>query len=91
MNEPLFAVGAILVWAVGYVVVPNVLDAASRYRGARAVRCPRAEKDVSVAVDPWRAGVSSLVSSRVRLRVVECSEWPARAGCDQNCMAPAAG
>lgn len=87
MNEPMLAIGGILGFAAAYVVVPNVLDAARRFRGPRPVACPRTEAAASVHVDPWKAGVSSLIARSVRLRVVDCSEWPARAGCDQRCVA----
>jgi hypothetical protein len=56
-----------------------------RWRGTRVVTCPDNEKPAAVEVDAFRASREALRGrSGVTLR--ECSRWPEKAGCGQECL-----
>ncbi len=51
-----------------------------RYRGRRIVTCPETQEDAAVRADALHAATSG------ELRLSECSRWPGRAGCAQECL-----
>jgi len=55
------------------------------YRGTRAVNCPETHAPVSVRFNAFRAAVTGL-SSHPDLRLVDCTRWPERADCGQECI-----
>jgi len=57
-----------------------------QFRGARVIRCPENLKLAAVEVDAKRAAFNSLVG-RHNLRLQDCSRWPEKAGCGQECLA----
>lgn len=61
----------------------------TRYRGSRAVTCPEAHRQVAVSFDALHAAVTGL-SGNPKLRLAECTLWPARIRCAQKCI-PQAG
>lgn len=88
MDYPWTVPIAITALALGFVVGPVMLDAFSRFRRRRIVRCPETGLLADVAVDAPRAGLTA-VPGPSDVRVVKCSLWPAREGCAQRCVAPA--
>jgi hypothetical protein len=68
--------------AAAAVVLPEVL----RWRGTRLVRCPETRAPAAVDVDVKEALVTGLLG-REHLRLRDCSRWPERAGCGQDCLA----
>jgi hypothetical protein len=56
-----------------------------RLRGARIVTCPETEQPVAVDVDVRYAVAGALVG-RPELRLRDCSRWPERAHCGQECL-----
>jgi hypothetical protein len=57
----------------------------SRYRGSRAVTCPENRQQVAVGFDALHAAVTRLAGSP-DLRLAECTRWPERADCGQDCL-----
>jgi hypothetical protein len=57
----------------------------SRYRGGRAVACPETHQQVGVRFDALRAAVSEL-SGRPAFRLADCTRWPIRSDCAQECI-----
>jgi len=55
------------------------------YREARTVDCPETHAPVSVRLNALRAGWSTL-SGPTKLRLADCTRWPERAGCGQECI-----
>ena len=55
-----------------------------RFRGTRIVTCPETKKPAAVEVDALRAAVSSF--NDIQLRLSECSRWPEREGCGEECL-----
>lgn len=57
-----------------------------RWRGTRLVRCPETRAPAAVDIDLKQAFVSGLLGAE-RLRLRDCSRWPERAGCGEDCLA----
>jgi len=55
------------------------------YRASRAVNCPETHAPASVRFNAWRAAWSGL-SGKPKLRLADCSRWPTRADCGQECI-----
>jgi hypothetical protein len=55
------------------------------YRGDRVVTCPENERPAGVKLDARRAAATSF-GTGPRLRLQECSRWPEKAGCGQECL-----
>ncbi len=82
--------------ALAYLVL-TLLAAASMYllvrggriyfklRGKRLVTCPENNQPAAVEVDAKRAFAES-VAGVPHLRLAECSRWPERQGCGQQCL-----
>ena len=56
-----------------------------RFRGERLVVCPETERAASVHVATGKAAVKTFAGMR-GVRLDECSRWPERAGCGQDCL-----
>jgi len=73
-----FLVVAFLIWrtfGVGYF----------RARGKRLVTCPENEQTVAVEVDARHAALTG-ATGRPHLRLTECTRWPEKQGCGQQCL-----
>jgi len=68
------------------VAAAVVLRTVLRWRGTRLVRCPETRAPAAVDVDLKEALVTELLG-REHLRLRDCSRWPERAGCGQDCLA----
>ena len=55
------------------------------YREGRTVNCPETHAPVSVRFNAFRAAWSSLAGPPA-LRLADCTRWPERAGCGQECI-----
>jgi len=60
----------------------------NHYRGSRAVSCPETHRQVAVSFDALHAAVTGFFN-KPELRLAQCTLWPARSGCDQECIAEA--
>jgi len=74
---------------VGLVFLYYCLRAAGRaylrFRGDAIVTCPETKKPAGVHVDARRAALSALAGGSA-LRLKDCSRWPEREGCGQECL-----
>jgi hypothetical protein len=77
---------AVLAVIAAAAVSGAALRALLRWRGTRLVRCPETRAPAAVEVDVKEALLSGLLGHE-RVRLSDCSRWPARAGCDQDCLA----
>jgi len=57
-----------------------------RYRGSRAVTCPETHRQVAVNFDAVHAAVTGITHTKPDLRLADCTRWPARARCGQDCI-----
>ncbi len=55
-----------------------------RYRGTRLVTCPETKVAAAVEVDAFQAAFTGSAASKLRL--MECSRWPDRENCGQDCL-----
>ena len=78
-------VGVVLaaaVWVVGRRFVTTYL----KFRGQRVITCPENDEFAAVEVDAQAAARAALLGhEHVHLR--ECSRWPEKQGCGQECLA----
>ena len=56
-----------------------------KFRGTRMVTCPETKEPAQVEVDARSMGMQAVLSEP-SLRVRECSQWPIRRGCGQDCL-----
>jgi hypothetical protein len=78
---------AVMVLAAGLFVlraVPGV-RAYLNFRGKRLVTCPETHKPAAVAVAAGEAGLGAFFNEPT-LRLKECSRWPERENCGQDCL-----
>jgi uncharacterized protein DUF1761 len=59
------------------------------YHDPRTVNCPETHAPVSVRFDALRAAITG-ITGPPKLRLVDCSRWPERADCGQECIPDAA-
>lgn len=69
---------SLLALAVGAAVLARTWWA---WRQRRLITCPENEKPAAVRVDALRAAISP-----AGLRLSECSRWPEKEGCGQECL-----
>lgn len=55
------------------------------FRGRRVIACPENRRAAAVTVDRWAA--LRMLYEPAHLRLANCSRWPEKAGCDQQCLA----
>jgi hypothetical protein len=56
-----------------------------RFRGQMLVTCPETRAPAAVKVNVWRAAVRAM-AGRQELELSDCSRWPERGECDQDCL-----
>jgi len=56
-----------------------------KYRGERIITCPENQRPAGVVVDARHAAATGF-GKAPQLRLSECSRWPEKAGCGQECL-----
>jgi hypothetical protein len=72
---------AVTLYPVAWLLVHTYLE----FRGARVVTCPETKEFAAVEVNAKRAALSCL-AGQPSLRLSDCSRWPERAPCGQECL-----
>jgi hypothetical protein len=85
MDTLLITIAAILALGTLFVLVPVASDNYRRFRGRRVVTCPETQGIAEILIDARHAAFSSLFGNP-RLRVNECTRWPRREDCAQDCL-----
>jgi hypothetical protein len=85
-----FALLLSLVFAPLLLMLPALWgrEIRNQYAGIRAVTCPETHRQVAVSLDSTHAAVTGL-TGRPELHIADRTRWPARANCEQECMADA--
>jgi len=83
MSVPLVLLALAALGIVAAIVLIPVLRV---YRGTRLVACPETKRPAAVEVDAFRAALASFGDEPGRLRLADCSRWPEKAGCGQECL-----
>jgi len=84
---PLFVALVVVVLAVGlfaFRAIPGI-RAYFNYRGKRLITCPETHKSEAVDVAAGEAAVGAFLAEPT-LRLKECSRWPERKDCGQECL-----
>jgi hypothetical protein len=82
MPIPFWALAAIL---LGALAVWRLASAWWTYRGQRVVTCPETKRPAGVAVNAAHAALTAF-GKAPELRLSECTRWPEKAGCGQECL-----
>ena len=61
------------------------LGAFVRFRGERIITCPENKQPAAVHINMARVAREALIG-KLDLRLYQCSRWPERAGCGQDCL-----
>ncbi len=77
---------SIIVALAAYVLLSGFLATFRRYRGQRVITCPENRKSASVQVNALKAAHWAAISGDTVLRLSQCSRWPEKAGCGQECL-----
>ncbi len=86
-----------LIWLVVFAVVVSFLlllpalwrrAIRERYSGGRPVTCPENQKPAVVGID-LRHAEATVLEASTSLRLCDCTRWPERAECNQDCLAEA--
>jgi hypothetical protein len=87
MTGTILLVIAVLALAVGLFVFRSIpgLRAYFAYRGKRLITCPETHKAAAVDVAASEAAFGAFLSEPT-LRLKECSRWPERQDCGQECL-----
>jgi hypothetical protein len=78
--------GTILVAVAAYFFLSGFLATWLRYRGKRVITCPENLEPAAVHVNALKAAHWAAISGDSVLRLNECSRWPEKAGCGQECL-----
>jgi hypothetical protein len=84
MNLWAVIVGIVLI-AVVCVALPVGLAMSARYRRWKIVDCPAAYRPTAILIG--RAGLAEALGIRSLRRILGCSRWPERCGCNRRCLA----
>jgi len=84
-SSALLVLGGIVVLTIFYVLLPLMLDAYGRFRGKRLVTCPETHHPAAVDLDLKRVALT-VATGKGPLRLRQCSRWPERHDCGQECL-----
>ena len=71
--------------AIAVVYLSKRVWEALRFRGKMLVTCPETHEPAAVKVNVGRAAIKAM-SNRIELELCDCSRWPERGECDQDCL-----
>jgi hypothetical protein len=86
MTPAVLVVASLAVLAILALVLRRPVTEFLAMRGARVVECPETKATAAVRVDAAHAAVSALRGFR-DLRLEQCSRWPEKASCGEECLA----
>jgi hypothetical protein len=86
MTTLLYVVGGLVILLAIYPAIPILTDAWRRYRGKRLITCPETKQPAAVEVNARRAAVTMLLGGAPELRLRDCTRWPERRDCGQECL-----
>jgi hypothetical protein len=84
MNLTLFGILSFSALVLGYLLFRG-LRSYFRLRGKRLITCPENQKSAAVELDAVHLARDAVFGTP-HLRLSECSRWPERQGCGQECL-----
>jgi len=85
MKAALITMAMVLALGGLYVLLPLVVHTFQRYRNKRVMTCPETGGLAEVDIDSRRAALTSAIG-RPLLKVKNCTLWPKKKGCDEDCL-----
>ncbi len=85
MKTALITIAMVVALGGLYVLLPLVIHTFQRYRNKKVMTCPETEGLAEVDIDSRRAALTSAIG-RPLLRIKNCTLWPKRKGCDEECI-----
>jgi hypothetical protein len=85
MNPAIYVLISVVIVAAAAHFLFRVGRAYFKLRGKRLVTCPETKQPAAVDVDAAHAAREAIFGSP-HLRLSECSRWPERRGCGQECL-----
>lgn len=85
VDTAIYVIAALVGGVAVYPVISTLVRSYLEFRGASIVRCPETNDFVAVEVNAGRAAVSR-VFGQPNLRLSDCSRWPERRNCGQECL-----
>lgn len=85
IEHPLLLIGALVAIGLVYVVLPSAVMGWGRARHRETVFCPQARERAGIRIRPLSAAARE-VWPTLPLRVDDCSLWPDRRFCHQDCV-----
>jgi hypothetical protein len=86
MTTVLYVIGALVILLAIYPALPILAAAWRRYRGTRVITCPETHQPAAVEVDARHAAVTLLLGGASELRLRDCTRWPEKRNCGQECL-----
>lgn len=84
--DPITLIVLGIVAVIVLVALWRILPAWRRTRGTRLIACPETNVEEAVELDR-AAAVKGAIRWRDTLRLSDCTRWPERQGCGQECLA----
>ncbi len=85
MAKAIFLTVAIFAVASLGLVLAIIVRKYLKFRGTRLISCPETKEPAAVEVDAKHAAIGASFGER-KLRLTECSRWPERRDCGQECL-----
>jgi hypothetical protein len=82
----LFVIAGVALIAGTFIGLFMAARAHLKYRGKRLVTCPETQKPAAVHVNAGKAARGALEGKHVRIDLNQCSCWPEREHCGQECL-----
>ncbi len=86
MNTAAYFIVTVILATALYFGTRWLVRASSKYRGSRVVACPETGRPALAEVDALHASLTSVVG-RPDIRLENCSRWPLKNQCGQECLA----
>jgi hypothetical protein len=84
--NPLSILAIVILAAGSLFAITVAVRTYLRYRGKSLVTCPETRKPVAVRVDAGKAALEALKGRPVHLGLEQCTRWPDRKNCGQECL-----
>jgi hypothetical protein len=85
MTPAFYVIAAVAVLVSMYVVLRKPVREYVAMRGRRVVTCPENQQPAAVRVDAVHAAISATRGFQ-DLHLEQCSRWPEKAGCGEECL-----
>jgi hypothetical protein len=85
MTTGIYLTCVLVALSVLYLVLRPLLHAYLKFRGTRVITCPETRKPAAVEMDAKHAAVTAVLGKE-SLRLSNCSRWPERRHCGQECL-----